>query len=84
LDLVLPGDVQWHGQTGGVLQNDWKLDAEFFKIFDDSNNKIVVTSSVITSGAPAPPTTEPDLVESVTAKVEKMSLENPRKHVLEH
>ena len=45
-DLALPGDVQWHEQIGGVLQNDWKLDAEFFKIFDDSTNKIEVTSSV--------------------------------------
>ena len=50
-NLVLPGDVQWHGQIGGVLQNDWKLDAEFFKIFDDSTNKIEV-HSVTTSGAP--------------------------------
>ena len=55
-NLVLPGDVQWHGQIGGVLQNDEELDAEFFKIFDDKTNKIEV-HSVTTSGAPAPPTT---------------------------
>ena len=53
-DLVLPGDVQWHGHSGKLPIKE-ALDNKFFEIFDSEGKQEIVVTSI---GAPAPPTTE--------------------------